>query len=256
MACLAQHPAPHHAPKKMPVNKAIINTTTPFFQMLSQPPITFSSRTFSANHSMPVFITVTGFYFPDHIPSSCLLVSFQTLSRQASGSSHNSTQLLALQSSDTTALCAIQAQPSSSAMCRLSEEDRSCHPCPTPCHHLPSPLVTRVLPWHLHLRHNLSLLNFHSPVQRSSNMDLTMAMQQVWSPPPRLRTLPPCLAGQQILNATTDIRNPAPGSAQNTLTMATSPPLPCRSSSLSTIITLLFTKSEREKMKENSHRKE
>lgn len=200
----------------------------------------------------PYLITVAGFHFPDRIP---ILLSPCERSDPITPGWQESTQLNPTLGSP--ALGHQGTLHNTSPTQQLSyvqavRRDRRCHPCPTPCHHPPSPLLAWVLLWHLHLRHNLSLLNFCSPVQRSSSMDLTMAMQGVWSPPPGPHVLPPCLTGQQILDAATDICNPAPGSAQHTFTMAASPPPLHHSSSLSTIITLFFKESEREKTKENS----
>lgn len=141
-----------------------------------------------------------------------------------------------LKPSDSKSSSTTQTQPSSSATCRLAEETQTCHLCLVLCHHLLSPLVTQNLPWHLHLRHNLSLLNFHHSVQSSSSTDLPMSTQQVWV--------------DQILSATRDVHNPAPGFAQHTSTVP-GVLLPCHSSPPSTWITLLSKELEREKWRKS-----
>lgn len=80
--------------------------------------------------------------------------------------------------------------------------DTTCHLSPELCHHPRSPLVTQDLPWHLHLRHNPSLLNFHPSAQHSSSTDLPVATQQVWVFP-GMHSLS---AGEQILHATRDVQ--------------------------------------------------
>lgn len=133
-------------------------------------------------------MTVAEFHFPSHIPisSSC---EHQTPSCQDGKSSPNSTQHLTEVFRLKVKLNNMNPTQQLSYM-QAVRRDTTCQLWLVLCHHPLSPPVTQGLPWHLHLRHNLRLLNFHHSVQCSSSTDFTMTTQQVWVYP--LDPLPVC----------------------------------------------------------------
>lgn len=171
------------------MKRVIIKATTSFLQIFFHPPTASSSRPSSVSHGISVFNDSCWVSPLQSDPILSLPCESQIPWCQPGKISPNSTQHLIEALRLEAELNNINLTQQLSNVQAVSR-DTTCHLCPVLCHHPLSPLATQDLPWYLHLRHKLSLLNFHHCVQHSSRTDLPTSTQQVWVFP--LDPLPGC----------------------------------------------------------------